>query len=290
MNNFSPVRRPIAARKPKIEIQHKVFCILGDERVFHSKSPEMFTAVLKQLGIKGSYVPFMVAPDQIGQAVKSLKTYNIAGANVMAPFKERVIPHLDVLSEGANIVGAVNTITCHGDVLKGYNTNAIGFMDALEDVGFDAGGKSALVFGTGGVARAVVFMLNWLRAESIIVTGRNEEKIKGITDKIAGEGRRLEDLGTEPIRADIVVNATAVSTPEESADMSGLIAGINVSGCELVVDLNYGRDQSFWKRLAESRQARFMDGLTPLAFQAVRSFTLFTGLRVEPDAFLNVLG
>jgi shikimate dehydrogenase len=289
MNQYKPVRKPISARKPKIEVQHKVFCILGDERVFNSKSPEMFTRVLKQLGIKGSYIPFMVPPDQIGQAVKSLKTYNIVGANVTAPFKERVIPYLDALSEGANIVGAVNTITCHGDTLKGYNTNAIGFMDALEDAGFDAGGKSALVFGTGGVARAVVFMLNWLRAESIMVVGRNEDKIKDITGNIAGEGAKLEDLGTKPIHADIVVNATAVSNPEESAEMSALIGNINVPNCELVVDLNYGRDQNFWKILADSRGARFMDGLIPLAFQAVRSFTLFTGLRVESADFLNLL-
>ena len=289
MNTYKPVRKPISARKPKIEIQHKVFCILGDERVFNSKSPEMFTAVLKQLGIKGSYVPFMVPPGQIGQAVKSLKTYNIAGANVTAPFKEKVIPYLDALSEGANIVGAVNTITCHGDVLKGYNTNAIGFMDALEDADFDATGKSALVFGTGGVARAVVFMLNWLRAESILVVGRNEEKIKNITDTLAGKGERLEQLGSKPIRADIVINATAVSTPEESLEMSALISRVNVPGCQLVVDLNYDRDQNFWKILADNQGARFMDGLTPLAFQAARSFTLFTSLRVAPSDFLKLL-
>lgn len=289
MSTFKPVRKPISARKPKIEVQHKVYCILGDERVFNSKSPEMFTSVLKKLGIKGSYVPFMVPPDQIGQAVKSLKAYNIVGANVTAPFKERVVPYLDALSEGANIVGAVNTITCHGDTLKGYNTNAIGFMDALEDAGFDAGGKSAVVFGTGGVARAVVFMLNWLRAESILVVGRNEDKIKDITENIAGEGELFDGLGHKPIHADIVVNATAVSTPEESAEMSALVEKINVPDCELVIDLNYGRDQNFWKVLADSRSARFMDGLVPLAFQAARSFTLFTNLRVEPTDFLNFL-
>ena len=104
------------------------------------------------MGIKGAYVPFQVDPDDLGQALQSLRILNIAGANVTVPYKEVVVPHMDVLSEGANIIGAINTIVRNGNELKGYNTYAIGFMDALNDVGFDVEGKSALVFGTGGAA------------------------------------------------------------------------------------------------------------------------------------------
>jgi len=128
----------------------KVFCIISDERAHRLKSPAIFTTVLKDMGIKGSYVPFQVAPDDVGQALQSLRILNIAGANVTVPYKEAVIPHLDILSEGANIIGAINTIVRNGNELKGYNTNAIGFMDALNEVEFDAEGASALVFGTGG--------------------------------------------------------------------------------------------------------------------------------------------
>ena len=151
----------------------KVFCILSDERVYSSKSPVMFSRVLQRVGIQAAYVPFKVNPKNLGLALQSLKVLNISGANVTVPFKEKVIPHLDVLSEGANIIGAINTIVCNGDSLKGYNTNAIGFMDALNDADFEVAGKSALVFGTGGAAKAVVFMLNWLRAATIRVAGRH---------------------------------------------------------------------------------------------------------------------
>ena len=82
----------------------RVYCILGDERAYRLKSSLMFSNVLKQQGIKGSYVPFKVAPDQIGQALQSLKVLNIAGANITLPYKEAVIPYLDILSEGANII------------------------------------------------------------------------------------------------------------------------------------------------------------------------------------------
>ena len=276
-------------RKPIVEIQNKVFCIFGDERVFNSKSPLLFTAILKKIGLTGSYVPFMIAPDKIGEAVYSLRTLNIAGANVTAPFKERVIPHLDVLSEGANIVGAVNTITRSGDILKGYNTNAVGFMNAMNETGFEAAGKTALVFGTGGAARAVVFILNWLRTDTILIAGRSAQKIQNVIDKLGGEPQPLESLHNRTIKAHIMVNATPVSTVEESAEMANLLKGLEVKACELIIDLNYGRRDNLWEIYARSRGIQFVDGLTPLAHQARRSFMLWTKIDVDPGDFLKVL-
>ena len=170
----------------------KVYCILSDERVYRSRSPVMFSRVLDRVGLKGAYVPFCVHPDNLGQALQSLRWLNIAGANITVPYKEKVIPFLDVLSEGANIIGAINTIVCKGDELKGYNTNAIGIMDALGNIGFEVAGKKALVFGTGGAARTVVFILNWLRAESITLAGRSLERATAITDQFGGRPMRLE--------------------------------------------------------------------------------------------------
>jgi len=267
----------------------KVFCILSDERAFRSKSPDMFSAVLNRVGIKGTYVPFMVEPDQLGQAVQSLRVLNIAGANVTVPYKERVIPHLDGLSEGATIIGAVNTIVRSGKVLKGYNTNAIGFMDALSDADFEVPGKSTLVFGTGGAARAVVFILNWLRAESILVVGRRDENARGIANRIGGEPTALSSLRERSIPVNIVVNATSVSSPDESPELAALVAGLDVPGCELVFDLNYGRSQNFWQDMAQARGIRFMDGLSTLAYQARRTFALWTGVQIEPEEFLNTV-
>ena len=87
---------------------------------------------------------------------------------------------MDILSEGANIIGAVNTIVRNGDTLKGYNTNAIGIMDALTESGFEAEGKSALIFGTGGAAMAAAFIFNWLRTGTIY---RNRPQSKQKAEK-----------------------------------------------------------------------------------------------------------
>lgn len=267
----------------------KVFCMLGDQRAFRSKTPAMFSEVLKQVGIKGFCVPFMVEPKQIGQALQSLRYLNINGASIAVPFKEMVIPHLDVLSEGATIIGAVNTVVHDGDVLKGYNTNAIGFMDALGEAGFEVAGKSALVFGTGGAAKAVVFILNWLRADSILVSGRNEEKTDQIVKRIGGEALPLGSLPERPVPVNIVVNTTSVSTPDESPEMAELVKKLDIPGCELVVDLNYGRSKNFWQDMARAKSIRFMDGLSTLAYQAKRTFTLWTRIQVEPQVFMKAL-
>ena len=266
----------------------KVYCILSDERVYRSKSPTMFTTVMQRQGIKGMYVPFKVLPEEIGKALQSLRILNIAGANVTVPYKESVIPYLDILSEGANVIGAINTIVRSGDKLKGYNTNAIGFMDALDEIGFNPEGKSALIFGTGGAARAVAFILNWLRTGEIVVTGRNDEKVQQIVKRFGGTGISLDAL-SRGVDADIVINATSVSTPEESPAMASRVTDLNITDCELVMDLNYNRSQNFWQNMARDKGIRFMDGLLPLAYQARRTFALWTGLQVPSEEFIKAV-
>jgi shikimate dehydrogenase len=278
-----------AVPSAKFDFQRKVFCIISDARVHRSRSPEMFTHVLQRVGMKASYVPFCVDPDCLGAALNSLRVLKISGANVTVPYKERVVPHLDVLSEGANIIGAVNTVVCKEGRLKGYNTNAIGVMDALEAAGFKVPGCRALVFGTGGAARAVVFILNWLRAASICIVGRNPDKVKGLIDQIGGEPVEIGQLETEPLPVDLVVNATAASGPDESPHLARLTDTLDTPGCRLMLDLNYGRSVNFWHDWARRHEIHFMDGIPSLAYQAKRTFALWTGIDVSHQEFIDAL-
>ncbi len=267
----------------------KLFCIFSDERAYLSRSPELFTEVMKRTGIKGAYVPFKVSPQHVGKALESIKILNIAGANVTVPYKEAVIPHLDILSEGANIIGAINTIVRQGDKLKGYNTNAIGFMDAIDRFDFQVAGKNALVFGTGGAAKAVVFILNWLRAETVWVAGRNTSRLEALVRRLGGEALPLAQLNDSEWNVDLVVNATSVSDPLEAPDLAAQVASLQIPACRLIMDLNYGRKDNFWAEAARKRDIRFVDGLPALAYQARRTFALWTGLQIQPDEFLSVL-
>lgn len=267
----------------------KVFCLISDRRVFNSKSPEMFKSVMQRTGIDAAYVPFMVEPANIGKALDSLRVLNIAGASVTVPYQEAILPYLDELSEGARFIGAVNTIVCNGAFLKGYNTNAIGFMDALTEADFTVDGKKTLVFGTGGLAKAVVFILNWLRAESVLVAGRNLNKAQSLVDSLAGEAVQLKVLADMPARAELIVNCTSVSSPDESQEFAELVENLDCEGCRMLIDMNYGRIENFWQTKARRSGILFMDGLSALAFQARRTFALWTGVQVGQGVFLKAL-
>jgi len=281
-------RKPI--RDPKTKIEKKVFCIIGDERAYRSKSPGLFSAMMHRYNVDAAYVPFMVAPENLEAAIHSLKVLNIVGANVTIPYKEKVLPYLDVLSEGATIIGSINTIARDGESLKGYNTNAIGFMDTLKEKKFDAEGKTAIVVGSGGAARAVVFILNWLKAKSIIITDPDDSKTLDIAKNIGGESRPLDDMiSGEQFPANIVVNATPASNADEFPGLKELINQVNLKDCELMIDLNVGRAHSVWKELAEKRDVPFIDGMLPLAHQAKRTLALWTGIQADPKEFIDVL-
>lgn len=267
----------------------KVFAIMSDDQAFRSRAPVMFSRVMKHIGIRGVYVPFKVDPGNIGQAMEAMRCLNIDGANIGNPFKESILPHLDVLSEGANIIKAVNTVVRTGATLKGYNTNAIGFMDTLEKAEFDAAGKNALIFGAEGAAKAVVFILNWLRCERVQIAGRYKTNIETLLATLEAEKVHLKYLATEPSTANIIINASSASSPDEAPAFTSIIERLDITQCELVVDLNYGHPNNFWKKLARSKGIPFIDGLTPLAHTARRTLLLWTKIDVEAGEFIRAL-
>jgi shikimate dehydrogenase len=269
--------------------QTPIYCIISDERVYRTRSPQMYNRILQQMGLTGAYVPFMVTSDDLGRALESLKVLHISGANITAPYKEKACRFVDVLSEGAQIIGSINTIVCKAGLLKGYNTNAIGFMDALSSLGIEVAKKRILVFGNGGMARAVAFILNWLRADKVMIVGRNKARTWALADQFSGQGLLLSDLDDQTFSVDIVVNATSVSSPDESPELSNYVSRLSLSGCHMILDLNYGRGVNFWQKRAEELEVAFEDGLSTLAFQARRTFSLWTGMDVPPQAFLNAL-
>ena len=213
----------------------------------------------------------------------------MAGANVTVPYKESVIPFLDRLSEEAEAIGAVNTIVPGPEGLCGYNTDAGGFMDALESAGFSSQGKTALVFGTGGAAKGVAHALTRMGGAKVLLAGRGEERSREVAQKVAAEARPLDSLFLGPVPVNLVINATPVSNFRESPELAARLDRLDVPGCELVVDLNYGQLENFWLDLAAKVGARFMDGLPMLVHQARLSFALWTGLRVDARLFKQAL-
>ena len=265
----------------------KLLGLISDGRAHKSKSPAMHNLILGRKRIEGIYLPLAVAPARVGQAVAGLRGLGFSGANVTVPYKEKVMAHLDGLSDEARAIGAVNTIVCRGNSLVGHNTDALGFSAALtENIPIPQHGRG-LVVGTGGAAKAVVHALAALGLEEIILCGRTRPGAGRFG--AASRWMPLPQLGESPLEADLVVNATSVSAPEEAPELAELLRRTVLSGCGLVFDLNYGRTSNFWADLAGRSGAEFADGLTMLAHQAAESFRLWTGLKVAATEFRAAL-
>ena len=113
--------------------------------------------------------------------------------------------------------------------------------------------------------------------------------MQAMVNTFGGESRLLSSLEGGSMPVDIIVNATSVSSSDEAPEMADLIASLDLPVCKMVLDLNYDRPKNFWKKLAQKKEIQFMDGLMPLAYQARRTFALWTGLQVPPEEFIAAI-
>src|ERR1035437_10287204 len=126
--------------------------IIGDP-IEHTVSPAMQNAAFQRAGVDYVYVPFPVKKGELDKAIQGVRALNIRGLNVTIPHKIAVIPFLDEIDPLAEKIGAVNTIVNQDGNLKGYNTDASGFLRALLAEKINPEGKNICILGAGGAAR-----------------------------------------------------------------------------------------------------------------------------------------
>ena len=253
--------------------------------------PEIYQEVMKLAGITGSYECFTTSPKNLDEGLQNLVDIGLTGANIGAPYQEKIIPLIATLSEGANMIGAVNTIVRHGQFLKGFNTNALGLMDALAATGLKtARCASALVLGSGGAARSALFLLRWLGIPQITVAGRDLKKTEETTLHIGGgEPVLLNDVLQQEIAADIVINTTTVSSPQAAPELASLVNRMPRAKYQMIVDFNYDNKENIWHELARAQTCSFMDGLTLVAYQTRHALTLWTGKQIPLEVVSEAL-
>ena len=247
-----------------------------------SRIPEVYQEVMNLAGISGSYKCFTTTPKKLEESLQSFIDFDLNGVNIGPPYQTDIIPLLATLSEGANMIGAVNTIVRHGLFFKGYNTNSLALMDALTASGLKtARCTSALILGSGGAARSALFLLHWLGVPEITIAGRTLTKTEDTTLHIGGgDPTLLESALQQTISTDIVINATSASAPLEDPELTKLISRMPLTGCQMVVDFNYDQDNNVWHDLARKQACPFLDGLTLLAYQARHALILWTGKQI----------
>jgi shikimate dehydrogenase len=127
------------------------------------------------------YVNMEVAPEALGDAVRGAWAMGYRGFNCSMPHKVSVIDHLDGLGESAEIMGAVNCVVRRGEKLIGENTDGKGFLRSLATV-TNSQGKSVMIFGAGGAARAIAVELALAGVKQISIVNRSQARGAALAD------------------------------------------------------------------------------------------------------------
>ena len=243
--------------------------------VDHSLSPVIHNAAFAALGLDWVYVPLPVAPAELPVAVAGLGALGFAGANVTMPHKTRTAELIDELSEDARVLRAVNTIVVGADGLVGHNSDAAGFERFLrDDVGFDASGRSALLFGAGGGARACALAAARSGLAILSVAVREASRADDLRAALEGSAIVVDVVGFDDaprVEADLIVNATPLGVHGEALPLPSLHPGV------VGVDLLYRAGATPFQTGVLDAGGVALGGLGFLLQQAAISFELWTG-------------
>ncbi|HHW56720.1 MAG TPA: shikimate dehydrogenase [Clostridia bacterium] len=263
----------------KIDSKTKLYGLIGHP-IGHSLSPLIHNYAFKSLGLNCVYTVFDVLTEKLEDAVKGVKALGIKGFNVTVPHKENIIKYLDVVSEEALKIGAVNTVINEEGVLEGYNTDVYGFIDSLKELGEEIKGRKAVVLGAGGASKAICVALASEGIDSMVIANRSVERAKNLSEYVEKEFEVHCDYCSinevEKIQEiDMLINTTSVGMHPNVED-SPASEGV-VSRAKFVYDLIYNPFETALLKHAKKNGIKYSNGLSMLLNQANYSFKLWTG-------------
>jgi shikimate dehydrogenase len=273
----------------------------------HSTSPAMHNEAFEQLGLDYSYMAFDIGLDKIEDAVKTIHTFGMKGANVSMPCKTAVMKYLDAIDPAAQLCEAVNTIVVQEDgTLKGYSTDGVGYMNSLRDNGVDIIGKKITLAGCGGAGKAIAVQaaLDGVKEISIFNVrdsfwGRCEQTVKDIEDNTnckvnlfelnTADEACMANLKQEIADSVLFANATGVGMgklkgqtyiPDPSYFRPDLI----------VTDTIYSPAETAMLKMANEVGCKTINGLGMLFFQGAAAFELWMGQPMPIEHMKKFMG
>jgi shikimate dehydrogenase len=245
--------------------------------VAHSRSPAMHNAAFAALGMRDwRYQALPVPPEAFAETVRALEGAGFRGANVTIPHKEAALALADAATPTARAIGAANTLSFAEGRIAADNTDAPGLIAALPQ---PPRGKTALVLGAGGSARAAVWALRDAGAAEVRVWNRTPERARALADALGA----TQTTSLTP--ADLLVNCTSVGLLHPSSPFKELpLRADALSEYACVVDLVYRPGGTELLRAARDAGAAVVDGLEILVRQGALSFEIWTGSPAPVEA------
>lgn len=249
--------------------------------IAHSRSPLIHGHWLETLGVDGGYERIDVHPDQIDAFLAGLPRSGFAGGNVTLPHKEAAHRAADRLDPAAELIGAANTLWLEDGRLVAGNTDAYGFAANLDHEAPDwREGRTALVLGAGGAARAVLFALKEAGFRDIRLVNRTLARARELADRF---GAGISAHGWDEARAlaadaDLLVNTTSLGMGGAGGPPVDVTP---LPDRAIVTDIVYAPLETPLLGAARGRGLRTVDGLGMLLHQAVPGFERWFGVRPE---------
>ena len=243
----------------------KRFAVIGDP-IAHTLSPNLHQEVYRQLELDASFEQIHVTPNSLDSFINSNK---LDGFNVTIPHKLSIIPFLKGLDEAAKTIGAVNCV--HNG--KGYNTDWIGFLKAMELNGVDLNGKDCTILGAGGAARAIAYGLVQADVNSILISNRTQTKADQLLDWI----NSIFPTNFQSKNSDIIINCTPLGMWPDTESMPEF----EIQNGQILADTIYNPLETAWLKAGKTKGAKTIDGLDMFIAQGLGSADIWFGEKIS---------
>lgn len=256
------------------------YAVFGNP-INHSKSPAIHRQFAEQTGQDLHYARQLVPEGEFAQAAGAFFEQGGKGLNITVPFKLDAFAFAQTLTPRAQRAGAVNTLAIQADGrLLGDNTDGIGMVHDMHNLGWEIQGKRVLILGAGGAVRGVLQPLLAEQPSLVVIANRTFVKAEELASLFLdlGEVKAKTYEQLEGDQFDLVINGTSASLSGDLPPLPPHILAPNAC----CYDMMYGAEPTVFMRWAEQEgAARIADGLGMLVGQAAEAFYLWRHIRPE---------
>ena len=268
-------------------MKKKKYGIIG-KPLSHSLSPLLHNFWFKKYNISSSYKLIEIEKNKIGEIINKIKRKELQGINITTPYKQAVIPFLDIIINDAKETSSVNTIYLNNqNKIVGENTDVYGFdhsfIEKLKEKDLEE--KFFLILGAGGVTPSIICALNKKNIKKIFISNRTVEKAKKIREQFPFiKIIEWEKIENETQNMDVIINATSLGM-KNGKDFKNEIRKFKPK--MLYYDVIYNPIETKMLKSFKKKNIKTFNGLDMFLFQGQKSFHLWNKIRPEIDRELK---